>query len=202
MRTLLGAKHGLVVAYLALFIALGGTSFAVATGSIDSRELKNDTVRSKDVRNNTLEGRDVRNGSLVSDDFAPGQLPKGDQGPTGPQGTTGATGARGLQGAQGVPGISGLVQVSANSANNSESSKSTVATCPPGKRAISGAADINRGTSGDFPDQLTDVVITNSGSPSPETTVPGTLFARAHEEEPHAGDWNVQVRGICANVNP
>jgi hypothetical protein len=36
---------------LALFVALGGTSYAVATGSIDSREIKNSTVRSKDIRN-------------------------------------------------------------------------------------------------------------------------------------------------------
>ena len=35
-----------VTATVAIFVALGGTSYAVATGSIDSRELKNNGVRS------------------------------------------------------------------------------------------------------------------------------------------------------------
>ncbi len=36
--------HGTVVAYLALFVALGGTSYGLATGSIDGREIKNNSV--------------------------------------------------------------------------------------------------------------------------------------------------------------
>ncbi len=51
--------HATVVAYLALFIALGGVSWGVATGSIDSREIKNNSVRGKDVRNRSLSGRDI-----------------------------------------------------------------------------------------------------------------------------------------------
>lgn len=50
----------MVVACIALFISLGGVSYGVATSSIDSRELKNNTVRSKDIRNNTVTGRDIR----------------------------------------------------------------------------------------------------------------------------------------------
>jgi hypothetical protein len=52
------------VAVLALFISLGGVSYGVATGSIDSREIKNNTVRGKDIRTNTIRGRDVRESSL------------------------------------------------------------------------------------------------------------------------------------------
>jgi hypothetical protein len=37
-----------VVASIALFIALGGTSYGLATGSIGSREIKNNSVRSDD----------------------------------------------------------------------------------------------------------------------------------------------------------
>jgi hypothetical protein len=37
-----------------LFIVLGGTSYAVATGSIDRRESENSTVRSRDIRNNDV----------------------------------------------------------------------------------------------------------------------------------------------------
>ena len=75
--TSLRVRHGTVVAYAALFMTLGGTSYAVATGSIDSREIKNNTVRSKDVRNNEIRSRDVRNGSLLTRDFKQGQLPAG-----------------------------------------------------------------------------------------------------------------------------
>ena len=81
-----------VMATVALFVALGGTSYAVATGSIDSREIKNDTVRSKDVRNNDIRSRDVRNRSLLAKDFKANELPAG---PSGATGATGATGAPG-----------------------------------------------------------------------------------------------------------
>ena len=72
---------------LALFIVLGGTSYAVATGSIDSREIKNDTVRSKDLRNNDVRSKDVRDFSLTAQDFALGQLPAGTPGPPGEPGS-------------------------------------------------------------------------------------------------------------------
>jgi hypothetical protein len=53
------------VALLALFISLGGVSYGVATGSIDSREIKNNAVRGKDVRNNSLRGADILESSLA-----------------------------------------------------------------------------------------------------------------------------------------
>lgn len=75
----------MVVASVALFVALGGTSYAVATGSIDSREIKDGTIVEKDVKKSGLEGsdikdgalaaRDIKAGSLTADRFASGQLP-------------------------------------------------------------------------------------------------------------------------------
>lgn len=75
----------MVVASAALFVALGGTSYAVATGSIDSREIKNGTIVEKDVKQEGIEGSDIKNGalaardikagSLTADRFASGQLP-------------------------------------------------------------------------------------------------------------------------------
>jgi hypothetical protein len=53
-----------VLASIALFVSLGGVSYGVATGSIDSREIKNNTVRSKDIRNNQVASRDIRNNSV------------------------------------------------------------------------------------------------------------------------------------------
>ena len=77
------------MATVAVFVALGGTSYAIATGSIGTREIKNNSVGTKDLRNNGVRSRDVRNGSLLAADFKAGQLPAGE---------------RGLQGLQGVPG--------------------------------------------------------------------------------------------------
>ncbi len=54
----------LVIACVALFVSLGGVSYGLAKGSIDSRELKNNTIRSKDVRNNTLRTFDIRNNEV------------------------------------------------------------------------------------------------------------------------------------------
>jgi hypothetical protein len=49
----------MVVAVIALFVSLGGVSYGLATGAIDSREIKNNSVRSRDVRNLSLTGRDM-----------------------------------------------------------------------------------------------------------------------------------------------
>ena len=60
----------LLISCLALFISLGGVSYGVATGFIDSRELKNNTVRTQDLRNNDVRGRDIRNSSIAGRDVA------------------------------------------------------------------------------------------------------------------------------------
>jgi hypothetical protein len=54
----------MVVACLALFVALGGTSYGLATGSIDSREIKNGSVRGKDIARDTVAGVDVAEQTL------------------------------------------------------------------------------------------------------------------------------------------
>jgi hypothetical protein len=51
-----------VTATVALFVALGGTSYAVL--HIDSDDVRDNTLRSRDVRNDTLRSRDVRDRSL------------------------------------------------------------------------------------------------------------------------------------------
>jgi hypothetical protein len=58
------------VALVALFVSLGGVSYGIATGSIDSREIKNNTVRSKDIRNREVRGRDIRNSTIRGPDVA------------------------------------------------------------------------------------------------------------------------------------
>jgi len=58
----------LVIALIALFISMGGVSYGIATGSIDSRELKNNTIRSKDIRNSQVYGKDIRRSTIRSSD--------------------------------------------------------------------------------------------------------------------------------------
>jgi len=64
----------MLVALLALFLSLGGVSYGVATGFIDSRELKNNAVSTKDLKNNDIRGRDVRNNSLTGSDINESRL--------------------------------------------------------------------------------------------------------------------------------
>lgn len=93
-----------VVSVIALFVALGGSSYAalkvtsrnVPKDALTGADIKNLTGR--DVRNDSLTGADVKNlgsgdvanGKLLAEDFAPGQVPKGETGQTGPPGAPGA----------------------------------------------------------------------------------------------------------------
>jgi transposase len=54
----------MAVACCALFVALGGTSYAFAVGSIGTREIRDDSVRSIDVHNRSLKGNDLRADSV------------------------------------------------------------------------------------------------------------------------------------------
>jgi hypothetical protein len=56
-----------VVATLALFIAIGGSSYAAL--SLGSRDVADNSLRSRDIRNNDLRSRDVRNEGLVGRDL-------------------------------------------------------------------------------------------------------------------------------------
>jgi hypothetical protein len=87
-----------VTATLALFLALGGTSYAAATltgadvrnGTVTGADLRSQSVKGRDIDNGSLTGSDLRNGSLTTSDlaslaadFTAGQLPAGPQGPPG-----------------------------------------------------------------------------------------------------------------------
>jgi hypothetical protein len=54
----------LVISMVALFVSLSGVSYGVATGFIDSREIKNNEIRSLDIRNNEIRTRDLRNNEV------------------------------------------------------------------------------------------------------------------------------------------
>ena len=54
----------LIVACVALFAALGGTSYALATGSIGSREIRDGSIRNVDFKDGTLRGQEFKRDSL------------------------------------------------------------------------------------------------------------------------------------------
>ena len=99
-----GPRHSTVAAYLALFIALGGTSYAAVT--ITGKNVKNGSLTGADVRNNSLTGTDIKDGSLLAKDFRVGQL------------HAGATGRRGMQGARGQKGDTGVVGAGSTQVGN------------------------------------------------------------------------------------
>jgi hypothetical protein len=128
--------HATVVAYLALFVALGGTSYAAL--SISGKNVKNGSLTGADLKNNSVASADVRDRGLLAKDFKAGQLPAG---PTGP---TGAPGVPGLPGAAGSSGLSKAYYVTRTTAENPlPNALTTVARVtglPAGKYLITGTA--------------------------------------------------------------
>jgi hypothetical protein len=88
------------LATLALFIGLGGTSYAAATTVLPSN-----SVGTKQVINGSLQATDLSRTarSALTGQRGP-QGPSGRQGAVGPQGPVGPQGAVGPQGIQGAPG--------------------------------------------------------------------------------------------------
>ena len=58
----------MAVALLALFVALGGVSYGIATNSIGSSQIANNSIRGKDIRNNTVASADLRNSGVTGED--------------------------------------------------------------------------------------------------------------------------------------
>ena len=99
-----------MTALLALFVALGGSSYAaiqLSKNSVKSKQIKDGQVKNADLAADSVEAAKVADGSLSAADFAPGQLPAGAQGPKGATGPQGVQGIQGVQGAEGDPGDPG-----------------------------------------------------------------------------------------------
>jgi hypothetical protein len=139
-------RHSTVVAYVALFAALGGgTAYAAAT------------VTGSNVKDGTLTGRDVKNRSLGTEELSTSAISAltGRTGPTGPagpagaagakgdkgdRGATGATGPAGPAGATGPVGVSGFQYIARRADVDVQKDKSLrwSVDCPNGKRALGG----------------------------------------------------------------
>ncbi len=157
-RLLRSMSPSMVVALIALFVALGGVSYGVAAGSIDSREIKNNSVDTVDIRNGTIQGRDVLNGTLQSRDIANATLQSRDvrdgalRGADVNDRSLGGTdladdtlGAREInEDALQLTGyVSDVVRVQTQTAQDGATTKGAPpARCPAGRRLLGGGAQI------------------------------------------------------------
>lgn len=143
-----------IMASIAVFVALGGSSVAAVSlkrNSVGSKQVRKGAIKEAHLRGGAVTSSKVRNGSLLLTDFRAGQIPvgargaqgaRGPQGLRGPEGAEGASGTPGEQGDPGDPGVSGLVPVFATPVATPPGMQSTsVATCPAGKVVIGGGAN-------------------------------------------------------------
>jgi Collagen triple helix repeat (20 copies) len=118
-----------VIACVALFVALGGSSYAavtisasqIANNSIPGSKIRANSIPASKLRNNSITGRKLRNNTisrakLRSDALSPitaggnitnPQSTTDDESTTGPRGPQGPSGPRGLTGATGPAGPQG-----------------------------------------------------------------------------------------------
>jgi hypothetical protein len=168
-----------VMSTLAVFIALGGSSFAavkLAKNSVSSVNIKNGEVKRADLASNAVNGAKVADGSLLAADFQAGQLPAGPTGLQGPKGDAGATN----------------VKVHAATGNH----YATVE-CPAGERATGGGAHSFEGyVVGEAPTNNPLALETKDGITVQDYT-PNAWSAAA--EDGSGGPSDVTVWIVCAS---
>ncbi|MBA2349687.1 MAG: hypothetical protein H0V81_15495 [Solirubrobacterales bacterium] len=135
------------VGYLALFVALGGVSYAAVVlprNSVGTAQIKSGAVRNSDLGRNAVTSGKVQDGSLLVRDFKRGQLVAGAPGPAGPGGAKGDTGVKGdagVNGTNGTNGTNGATNVTVVRGDLSlagMSSGGLRVNCPAGKRVTGG----------------------------------------------------------------
>jgi hypothetical protein len=176
------------VALLALFVALGGTSYA-------AMQLPRNSVGAKQLKRNAVTSAKVKNGSLRARDFNRADLPRGAQGPAGPQGPSGAAGPqgpRGLQGPAGPPLLPDVIENEGSSASNSISPKSVTVSCEPGELAIGGFT---------IPaDAGAPIRISRNREVFDVATGISSWVVEANEVADFPGSWSVEVHVNCVGI--
>ena len=161
-----------IVAYLALFFALGGTSFAAANALVPRN-----SVGSPQVIDNSLRLRDFKRSQRA-------RL----RGPQGLQGVQGIQGAQGSKGDKGDPGATNVVLVS--KLVHAVGSTGNSVDCPAGARATGGGVVILAPGSGDILQQSGPIVV---GGGTVPTRWGGGVYVTS------AGGRNVEFHVICAS---
>jgi len=82
-----------VVATMALFVALGGSSYAALTlprNSVGAKQLKRDSVSKSELTSGSVRSSEIRNGSITVADVSPNAqaVLRGPAGPPGPAGVS------------------------------------------------------------------------------------------------------------------
>ena len=194
------------VATLALFLALGGSSYAAI--SITGKNVKNGSLTGKDIKGSSLGTKQVRNGSLLAGDFKSGQLQRGPEGAQGPQGPAGAAGAPGSPGAPGLTGAAGTARAYAN----------VRTTCPSNNCLIENSSGVSQATrpnlgvycvrapgiSGDAVAAVATPELVGSVAPTGNVTVyvarDGGADCTAGDFRVHTYDGPAAVNGIAFNI--
>jgi hypothetical protein len=91
-----------LLALVALFVALGGVSYAAAT--IDGKSIQNNSIPGKKLKNKAITNKKVEPGTLAANRLTPAARAslKGAQGQQGPAGQQGPPGLQGPQGPAGT----------------------------------------------------------------------------------------------------
>ena len=113
----------LIISVMALFVALGGASYAavkIPKNSVGNTQLRKDAVTSAKVKDR----------SLLATDFRTGQLPRGATGATGAAGASGVTAANGTSGSGLGITLTGTPQ---------EVMSTTVSSGPAGRMVVTGS---------------------------------------------------------------
>jgi hypothetical protein len=136
MSRLLGHRPSpaMVVAMLALFVALAGTSYAAV-------KLPANSVGTKQIKANAVVSSKIKNGTLRRADFEPGALPLL-RGPQGPQGLPGIAGPQGPRGPEGPPAVTTVDVVDSGAPATSP----VEMPCPGGEIATGGGGTTSSGS--------------------------------------------------------
>lgn len=165
----------LVIASLALFMSLGGTSYAaVKAKSIGNKQLKNNAVTSgkiarngvtaSDIRANVIDGTKIRAGSIGSQHILDGSIGSIDI-------ADGSVGAQDIQ-----PGSIGAREIAANSINSQQIADQSL-----------GLGELNQATVDLFKDVPTTWVIDGAGGVTSQTVSRDTFTTMRSYSVPAAG---------------
>ena len=113
-------SHSTVVAYLALFVALGGTTYAATR--IGSKEIKDNSIQSRDIKNRAIALTDISTKARAS--------LRGQRGAQGVAGAPGAPGSQGPAGPSGVPADAAVVSATGTAIENGAQLRAALAALP------------------------------------------------------------------------
>jgi hypothetical protein len=183
-----------VVSVLALFVALGGSAWAISSNSIGSPQIKPGGVKNSDIADNAVTSRKVADHSLLGKDFDAGQLPQGPPGERGPQGPQGLQGAPGTARAYGFVSEEGQLSRSKN-ASVTNPTQGVTCISVPGISSTDTPIIVSLGDHGDITDGSFTVNLTNSTALGYGAEMSFVYWNQFNDGGCPAGTWEVETLG-------